>query len=51
MSALRSMALTPPAAFLRTHGVGEHDVATVWTAIALHTTPNIPTHMHPVVAW
>jgi HD superfamily phosphodiesterase len=48
--ALRSMALTPPAAFLRTHGVGEQDVAAVWTAIALHTTPNIPTHMHPVVA-
>jgi hypothetical protein len=23
---------------------------TVWTAIALHTTPGIPRHMHPVVA-
>jgi hypothetical protein len=23
---------------------------TVWTAIALHTTPGIPQHMHPVVA-
>jgi hypothetical protein len=22
----------------------------VWTAIALHTTPGIPQHMHPVVA-
>jgi HD domain len=36
--------------FLRSHGIGEHDIATVWTAIALHTTPGIPTHMHPVVA-
>ena len=23
---------------------------TVWTAIALHTTPGIPEHMHPVIA-
>jgi hypothetical protein len=22
----------------------------VWTAIALHTTPSIPVHMHPVIA-
>jgi hypothetical protein len=22
----------------------------VWTAIALHTTPGIPPHMHPVIA-
>ncbi len=25
-------------------------VDTVWTAVALHTTPGIPNHMHPVVA-
>jgi hypothetical protein len=36
--------------FLRTHGVPEEDVYTVWTAIALHTMPGIPVHMHPVVA-
>jgi hypothetical protein len=36
--------------FLRSHGVPQADVDTVWTAIALHTTPGIPQHMHPVVA-
>src|ERR1700748_2200984 len=36
--------------FLRSHGIAQHDVDTVWTAIALHTTPGIPPHMHPVVA-
>ena len=36
--------------FLTAHGVVEADVYTVWTAIALHTTPGIPVHMHPVVA-
>jgi len=36
--------------FLRSHGIAQHDVDTVWTAIALHTTPGIPQHMHPVVA-
>ena len=36
--------------FLRSHGIAEQDVATVWTAIALHTTPGIPPHMHPVIA-
>jgi hypothetical protein len=36
--------------FLRSHGIARHDVETVWTAIALHTTPGIPQHMHPVVA-
>jgi hypothetical protein len=35
--------------FLRSHGVAQQDVDTVWTAIALHTTPGIPQHMHPVV--
>jgi hypothetical protein len=36
--------------FLRTHGISQSDIDTVWTAIALHTTPGIPQHMHPVVA-
>jgi hypothetical protein len=36
--------------FLRSHGIGQTDIDTVWTAIALHTTPGIPQHMHPVVA-
>jgi HD superfamily phosphodiesterase len=36
--------------FLRGHGISEADVDTVWTAIALHTTPGIPQHMPPVVA-
>jgi len=36
--------------FLRSHGIAQVDIDTVWTAIALHTTPGIPEHMHPVVA-
>lgn len=36
--------------FLRSHGISQQDIDTVWTAIALHTTPGIPPHMHPVVA-
>jgi hypothetical protein len=36
--------------FLRSHGIPEADAYTVWTAIALHTTPGVPVHMHPVVA-
>jgi hypothetical protein len=36
--------------FLKQHGIAPADVDTVWTAIALHTTPGIPEHMHPVVA-
>src|ERR1700716_3078506 len=36
--------------FLRSHGIAESDIATVWTAIALHTTPGVPPHMHPVIA-
>jgi hypothetical protein len=36
--------------FLKSHGISQADVDTVWTAIALHTTPGIPQHMHPVVA-
>ena len=34
--------------FLRSHDIPLADVETVWTAIALHTTPGIPQHMHPV---
>jgi HD superfamily phosphodiesterase len=36
--------------FLRGRGIDPGDIDTVWTAIALHTTPGIPQHMHPVVA-
>jgi len=36
--------------FLRSHGIPQQDIDTVWTAIALHTTPGIPQHMHPVVS-
>jgi hypothetical protein len=38
------------AAFLSSRGIAQEEVATVWTAIALHTTPGIPQYMHPVVA-
>lgn len=38
------------AAFLRSRGIDQRDIDTVWTAIALHTTPGIPEFMHPVVA-
>jgi hypothetical protein len=36
--------------FLRGHGIAQQEIELVWTAIALHTTPGIPEHMHPVVA-
>ena len=36
--------------FLKSRGISRTDVDAVWTAIALHTTPGIPQHMHPVVA-
>ncbi|WP_081669629.1 HD domain-containing protein [Pseudomonas taiwanensis] len=36
--------------FLERHGIDERDVERVWTAIALHTTPGIPEHMHPLIA-
>jgi len=36
--------------FLRGHVIAQQDIDTVWTAIALHTTPGIPRHMHPVIA-
>src|SRR5258706_4617727 len=37
-------------AFLHQHKIPQQDIDTVWTAIALHTTPGIPQYMHPVVA-
>jgi HD superfamily phosphodiesterase len=37
-------------AFLLAHNVAPSDIDVVWTAIALHTTPGIPVHMHPVIA-
>ena len=36
--------------FLHSHHITRQDIDVVWTAIALHTTPGIPQHMHPVVA-
>ena len=36
--------------FLRQNGISAADIDAVWMAIALHTTPGIPEHMHPVVA-
>jgi hypothetical protein len=36
--------------FLREHRIPDQDIDHVWTAIALHTTPDIPKYMHPVVA-
>ena len=36
--------------FLHERGIAQQDVDTVWTSIALHTTPGIPQHMHPVIA-
>jgi hypothetical protein len=36
--------------FLKSRGISQADIDTVWTSIALHTTPGIPEHMHPVVA-
>ncbi|HEY4253728.1 MAG TPA: HD domain-containing protein [Roseomonas sp.] len=36
--------------FLRSRGIAQQDIDLVWTAIALHTTPGIPQHMHPVIA-
>jgi hypothetical protein len=36
--------------FLRQHKIPQQDIDTVWTSIALHTTPGIPQYMHPVIA-
>ncbi|MFB6977464.1 HD domain-containing protein [Streptomyces scopuliridis] len=36
--------------FLLSHGLSQESARIVWTAIALHTTPGIPSHMEPEVA-
>jgi hypothetical protein len=36
--------------FLEERGIAVQDLDTVWTSIALHTTPGIPQYMHPVIA-
>ena len=36
--------------FLRSYGIAEGDTEKVWLAIALHTTPGISAHLHPVAA-
>jgi HD superfamily phosphodiesterase len=36
--------------FLSSRGISKTDIDLVWVAIALHTTPGIPQHMHPIVA-
>ncbi|MFG3168735.1 HD domain-containing protein [Streptomyces sp. NPDC048200] len=37
-------------AFLLAHGLSESDASTVWTAVALHTTPEVPYKMAPEIA-
>ncbi|WP_131858590.1 HD domain-containing protein [Bosea sp. BK604] len=36
--------------FLRSRGISEGDIETVWNAVALHTTPGIPEFMRPEIA-
>jgi hypothetical protein len=36
--------------FLRSHGISDSDIETVWNAVALHTTPGIPQFMRAEVA-
>jgi len=36
--------------FLKERGISQEELSTVWTAIALHTTPGIPQYMDPVIA-
>ena len=36
--------------FLRSRGIGQADIDKVWLAIALHTTPGIPEHLHAEAA-
>ena len=36
--------------FLRSHHINEGDIEKVWNAVALHTTPGIPEHMHAEIA-
>jgi hypothetical protein len=38
------------AKFLKERGIPQQDIDNVWTGIALHTTPDIPKYMHPIVA-
>jgi hypothetical protein len=37
-------------AFLKGHGYSDAEATTVWTAIALHTTPGVPEFMDPEIA-
>lgn len=36
--------------FLRSHGISETDIETVWNAVALHSTPGIPQFMRAEIA-
>ena len=36
--------------FLRSHGISEADMETVWNAVALHTTPGVPQFMRAEIA-
>lgn len=36
--------------FLRGHGISDWDAERVWLAIAMHTTPGISAHFHPIAA-
>ena len=36
--------------FLQSQGIAPSEIDLVWAAIALHTTPGIPVHMHPLIA-
>jgi hypothetical protein len=42
--------LSSTSSVLRSYGISENAVETVWDAIALHTTPGIPEHKEPEVA-
>jgi len=37
-------------AFIKSHGYSDAEATTVWTAIALHTTPGVPEFMVPEIA-
>lgn len=36
--------------YLRAQGISASEIERVWLAIALHTTPGIPEHLHPGIA-
>jgi hypothetical protein len=36
--------------FLQNYSISERDIQKVWTAVALHTTPDIPEYLHPEIA-